>query len=176
MSFAAPPATSSSSTSTSNTSSDWLSTAPKVPDGKIIRPSRFIDAAKKGQDDLLQEFRNDPTKNIDVNKHDSLYKTSLHWAASAGHLTTVKLLVSWGANVNFRDMTGETPLHKAAFGNHVAVINVLIKAGADRDVRNKDGLIAMDLTEERSTRFALAPPEIVDEPDQPFEQDDEDSD
>lgn len=76
--------------------------------------------------------------------------------------TVVKLLVSWGANVNFRDMTGETPLHKAAFGNHVAVINVLIKAGADRDVRNKDGLIAMDLTEERSTRFALAPPEIVD--------------
>ena len=35
-----------------------------MPDGKIIRPSRFIDAAKKGQDDLLQEFRNDPTKNI----------------------------------------------------------------------------------------------------------------
>jgi len=26
----------------------------------------------------------------DVNKHDSLYKTSLHWAASAGHLTTGK--------------------------------------------------------------------------------------
>ena len=64
----------------------------------------------------------------------------------------VKLLISWGANVNFRDKTGETPLHKAAYCNHDAVCAVLIEAGADRDIPNEHGSIAMDLTEDRDTR------------------------
>lgn len=64
--------------------------------------------------------------------------------------------------MNFRDKTGETPLHKAAYCNHDAVCTLLLEAGCDRDIPNKDGLIAMDLTEDRDTRFALAPPQFVD--------------
>lgn len=88
----------------------------------------------------------------------------------------MRLLISRNANVNFRDKNGETPLHKAAFRNYGGVCAALIKAGADRDVRNKDGLCAIELTEERSTRLTLAPPQFVEEEDCPFEQDDDDSD
>lgn len=80
------------------------------------------------------------------------------------------MLLNWGADPNFRDKTGETPLHKAAYGNYAACCTLLLDAGASRDIQNSQHKIAMDLTEDRNTRFALAPPSIVDEEDQPFEQ------
>ena len=82
----------------------------------------------------------------------------------------VKKLLGWGANPNFRDKNGETPLHKAAFGNYPAVCTALLDAGAMRDIPNQHSQMAMDLTEDRATRFALAPPQTTDEPDQMFEQ------
>lgn len=54
----------------------------------MIRPSRFIDAAKKGQNELLTEFWNDPEKSIEINKIDPIYMTALHWAARGGHAHT----------------------------------------------------------------------------------------
>jgi ankyrin repeat protein len=147
---------------------DWLASVPQKTE--LIRPSRFIDAAKKGQDELLVEFWNDPEKAIEINKIDPIYQTALHWAARGGHLSTVKQLLAWGANPNFRDKTGETPLHKAAVGNYAACCSALLDAGANRDILNAQRLTAMDLTEDRNTRFALAPQGLVDEEDQPFEQ------
>jgi hypothetical protein len=55
---------------------------------QVIRPSRFIDAAKKGQNELLTEFWNDPEKAIEINKIDPIYMTALHWAARGGHAHT----------------------------------------------------------------------------------------
>jgi hypothetical protein len=85
-------------------------------------------------------------------------------------IISVKLLLGWGADPNFRDKTGETPLHKAAYGNYAVCCSLLLDAGANRDIQNNQHKIAMDLTEDRNTRFALAPPAVVDEDDQPFEQ------
>lgn len=82
---------SSSSTATATgprNTTGWLCTVEQLPDGTQLRPSRFIDAAKKGQDDLLQEFHDDPEKTIDVNKIDPIYQTALHWAARGGHYST----------------------------------------------------------------------------------------
>lgn len=147
---------------------EWLASVPQK--SELIRPSRFIDAAKKGQNELLVEFWNDPEKAIEINKIDPIYQTALHWAARGGHVSTVKLLLGWGANPNFRDKTGETPLHKAAVGNYAACCSALLDAGASRDILNAQHKTAMDLTEDRNTRFALALQALVDEDDQPFEQ------
>ena len=42
--------------------------APAVP---ITKPSRLIAAAKAGEDELIEEYLTDASKNIDVNKVDS---------------------------------------------------------------------------------------------------------
>lgn len=113
-----PPAASSSSSSSSSSTAaasvgppGWLASVPPVPEGTQLKPSRFIDAAKKGQDELLEEFWTDPEKSIDINKIDPIYmvrvarsclcvcvsgcattdsepQTALHWAARGGHHAT----------------------------------------------------------------------------------------
>ena len=48
---------------------------------QITKPSRFIAAAKAGEDNLIEEYLNDRTKNIDVNKvclpHHPVFSLSL---------------------------------------------------------------------------------------------------
>ena len=45
---------------------------------------------------------------------DSEGYTCLHWAASVGHPSVVRLLTSSGCNINQLSAKGETPLHCAA--------------------------------------------------------------
>jgi ankyrin repeat protein len=40
-----------------------------------------------------------------------LGRTALHWTAYSGHTDTLKLLISYGANINDQDNEGNTPLH-----------------------------------------------------------------
>ncbi|MBA3949925.1 MAG: ankyrin repeat domain-containing protein, partial [Acidobacteria bacterium] len=59
-------------------------------------------------------------------------QTALMFAAQAGHLEVVKLLVAKGANVNQEDsFYGMTPIIAAMQDNHTAVMLVLLEKGAD---------------------------------------------
>jgi ankyrin repeat protein len=140
------------------------------------RPSRFIEAAKRGNTLLMQEYLANPEKKLNVDKVDTLAMTALHWAARGGHVGTVQFLIEVGASVNIVDKMGETPLHKAAFARSAACCSALVAAGADREAQNLKGARAIDLTEDRSTRLALAPPQFTDEEDRPIAQEDSDSD
>ncbi|KAG9398932.1 hypothetical protein AC1031_014013 [Aphanomyces cochlioides] len=101
--------------------------------------------------------------------------TSLHWAASNGHTTIVKVLLDHGAPVDAANKNRDTPLHLAAenakvefvhendpsvnstnkthklgraiaFANgQVEVLQLLLDARAKRLLRNKDGKTARDL-------------------------------
>lgn len=54
------------------------------------------------------------------------WSTALHWAASKGHLNTMALLVSFGADLAIRDQPGYTPLHLAAqHGQALAILYLL---------------------------------------------------
>ncbi|PNW86997.1 hypothetical protein CHLRE_02g104600v5 [Chlamydomonas reinhardtii] len=58
--------------------------------------------------------------------------TPLHYAARAGKLEAVALLLKNGADVNAQTRgMGATALHRAAAQGHTAVVDTLLKAGAD---------------------------------------------
>jgi len=142
---------------------------------QITKPSRFIAAAKAGEDNLIEEYLNDRTKNIDVNKLDSLGQTALHWASASGYPTTCELLISRGANPLIQDKSGETALHKAAWRGSAECVQVLLAHGANPEIKNNDGKTALDLCRVRDVRRLLVPQEEIFEDEEP-DQEDPDSD
>lgn len=62
--------------------------------------------------------------------------TPLQQAAYHGKLSTVKILIAAGANVNTKSNTNTTPLHMASVKNHKKVIEYLIKNNANVDVQD----------------------------------------
>lgn len=64
--------------------------------------------------------------------------TPLMYAAAGGHTECVKVLLSYGCDVNARTTSdGDTPLHKAVREGHVEVIPLLVAASADPDIKNR---------------------------------------
>lgn len=57
--------------------------------------------------------------------------TPLLWAASYGQLSTVKLLLSKGANPRIKGNSGQTALLLATASGHVHVVKELIAVGVD---------------------------------------------
>ena len=58
-------------------------------------------------------------------------RTPLHFAALAGHASTIRLMVGKGAVVDARERFGVTALMYASMNGHVAAIVALIEQGAD---------------------------------------------
>ncbi|XP_035686645.1 p53-induced death domain-containing protein 1-like [Branchiostoma floridae] len=75
---------------------------------------------------------------VDVN-FNTFGDSSLHQAASGGHVGVAELLIKARAQVDSKDEYGNSPLHKAASFGHVGVAKLLIKAGSRVDIRNKKG-------------------------------------
>ncbi|KAL0633407.1 hypothetical protein Q9L58_007720 [Maublancomyces gigas] len=71
--------------------------------------------------------------------------TPLYWAAEAGNVEMVRLLVQNGSNVNLQDCwKGHgTPLHGAVGGGNLEVVKVLLESGADTGIKRRDGKTAL---------------------------------
>ena len=61
----------------------------------------------------------------------------LHLAALLGHQTTVRALITSGAQVKATDGDGRTPLHWAAMYGHKEIAEYLIAQGADVNAKDK---------------------------------------
>jgi len=118
---------------------------------------RFISAARKGEDSVVEEYLTDKEFNITVNEVDNQGETALHWASRTGSTSTVELLIKHGAKVNVKDNKGETPLHKAAWRNQTEAVEELIARGANIEATNNEGKKPIDLATEYDTRRALLP-------------------
>ena len=88
-------------------------------------------------------------------------ETPLHFAASNGHLETVKLLVKYKADVNVKSAYGYTPLDKAYASGHKEIMRFLFEKGgangkySEEEILEKiDEIKAPDQVEEE---FELIP-------------------
>jgi hypothetical protein len=80
--------------------------------------------------------------------HQENKASPLHFAAIAGNLENVKLILKQTkhkeALVNAQDEMGNAPLHMVALSGNVEVIKVLEKAGADMKITNLSGETPLD--------------------------------
>lgn len=74
-------------------------------------------------------------------------KTALHLAVELHDKTSVKLLLSRGANVDSAMFNGCTPLHLAVGRQDAEVANLLCQSGADTMLRNMEDETALDLAD-----------------------------
>lgn len=76
-----------------------------------------------------------PTVSDGSSKMDS----ALHWAASSGEKEIIKLLVSYGADLNYMNTLGQTPLHCACASTNSESVYFLLEAGADKNICDEEG-------------------------------------
>ncbi len=99
-------------------------------------------AAAKGDSIALQAFLR---RGVKVNTPGPLHKsTPLHWAAGAGKINTMEVLISLGANVDALSNSNATPLHQAALRNRLEAVKLLIRSNADLNNQNKSGHTPLD--------------------------------
>lgn len=102
------------------------------------------------------------SKGAKVNIHADDGSTPLHRIVIQSFpdcLAVIDTLIRAGADINATDNIGRTPLFCAAVDgapqNQKMVVQALLKAGADPDIKNKDGKIAADLTNDRQIKDML---------------------
>lgn len=103
--------------------------------------SPLMMAALKGYTDVAKELI---AKDADVNKPGW---APLHYAASGGHLDTMRLLLDNDAFIDAQSPNGTTPLMMAAAYGTPEAVKLLIDAGADVNMRNQKGLSALDFAQ-----------------------------
>jgi ankyrin repeat protein len=80
-----------------------------------------------------------------INVVDNVGETPLLKAATEGHLSVVKYLLSNGVGLNVRDRNGRTALHKASLFGHKSVVEFLLSQGADVNDRDNFGNTPLSL-------------------------------
>lgn len=73
----------------------------------------------------------------------------LLYAASGGHLDTLRVLLGGGADINSTSDNGSTALMMAVRGNHLQAVSFLLNLGADPRIINEQGDTALSWAEKR---------------------------
>ncbi len=105
--------------------------------GAAIVDSPVADAAMAGDIEAVRALL---TNGADVNAPQGDGMTALHWAAEAGNVEMVGMLLYAGANVQGVTRLGDyTPLHLASKAGKEGVISQLLEAGADPSAPTSTG-------------------------------------
>lgn len=98
-------------------------------------------AALKGELDLVEKM---VRKGADINKTGW---TPLHYAASAGQVKVISLLLENHAYIDAESPNGSTPLMLASMYGTAAAVKLLLEEGADPLLRNQQGLTALQFAQ-----------------------------
>ena len=104
----------------------------------VLGESPLMLAALKGQFDLAAQM---VKKGADVNKPGW---TPLHYAASNGHVSVIKLLLENHAYIDAESPNGTTPLMMASMYGSPEAVTLLLDEGADLSLKNQQGMTALD--------------------------------
>ena len=107
-------------------------------------------ATAKGLGDIVQVLLENGAE-VNVVRTDSGC-TSLHYAASLGHVDLCELLVRYGADTDAQTARLETALHLAIANRHREVVAILLKYRARLDIRDKNGLTPLQQAENSQNR------------------------
>lgn len=107
-------------------------------------------AALKGQADVAAQLIE---LGADVNKPGW---TPLHYAATAGHVALIQLLLEHHAYIDAESPNGSTPLMMAAMYGTPSAVKLLLESGADPLLKNGLGLSALDFAQ-RANRSQSIP-------------------
>ena len=101
--------------------------------GATLPESPVADAAMNGDLEAVRELLEE---GADVNLAQGDGMTALHWAAEAGDVEMVGVLLYAGAKLEGVTRIGDyTPLHVASEAGHGEVVRALLEAGADVEAR-----------------------------------------
>ena len=114
---------------------------PEAPNIHDHRALHF--AARMGHKDFVEQLFIAVT-HLDLNSVDIDGKTALHLAATAGHLSTVRLLQERGAEANIQDHSRNLPIHYAARDGHIQVVEMLI-SDANANFQGYSGRTVLNL-------------------------------
>ncbi|KAG0367943.1 ankyrin repeat-containing domain protein [Gamsiella multidivaricata] len=84
-------------------------------------------------------------KGVSIDAQDENGYSTLHAAASYGHIELIKYLLAKGANVNIQDPDGDSPLFVC---ETVEIAEILVNAGADAKHVNENEMTAAENAEE----------------------------
>jgi uncharacterized protein len=110
--------------------------------------SPLMMAALKGQVGLVRKLI---ARDADVNKPGW---TPLHYAATAGNVEIIQILLDESAYIDAESPNRTTPLMMAARYGSTEAVRTLLEAGADPRLRNALGLTAIDFAQQANRRDA----------------------
>ena len=110
--------------------------------------SPLMIASLKGQKEIVKKLI---ARDADVNKPGW---TPLHYAATAGHVEVMEILLEEHAFIDAESPNKSTPLMMAAKYGSTAAVKLLLEAGADATMRNELGLSAVDFAQQGNRRDA----------------------
>ncbi|KAK3580167.1 hypothetical protein CHS0354_030282 [Potamilus streckersoni] len=121
----------------------------------------LINAAKKcdfkSMKKLLEEH-----KDLNLDCTDETGQAAIHYAASKGHMDTLRLLVENGVHLDLPDKTkGKTALHYAVSKDQVKAVEYLGQEGANMEVKDRDGKIPEEFAKSDKMKMTLVNIEVA---------------
>jgi len=113
---------------------------------KIEKLQTLLNAKLRNELDLNLNFKGQQKQNFSW--------SALHLACYFGHAKVVETLLSRRQfreeiDINIQNNTGDTPLHKAALTNRANLVQLLLSHRASVFIKNCDGLLPRELTNDR---------------------------
>lgn len=119
---------------------------PSVPSPEDIE--NFCKAAQDGDRDKVREYLDQYGAAI-INQRDRINARAITWAAFAGHIEVVELLLERGADINAGGTDDKPALTWAAETGRREVAKLLLDKGAETGVQDMRGETAMDYAKRR---------------------------